>query len=134
MGKKILATFTLTAALLALPASAAFAHECFIANRSASGAIHAANSGQWFTLTLEDVFAEVFSVPEANIDDAVAEALDAGLPAAISIFGRHVLAEGTGASSNGATANGRGLEHLSESPIAAALFEIAISWGGSPPA
>jgi hypothetical protein len=63
----------------------------------------------------------------------VAESQAAGLPEAISIFGGRTLAEGTGTESNGTTGNGKGLEHLSDSPIAAQFFAIALKWGGSPP-
>lgn len=133
MGRKVVVTLALVAAMLALPASAAFAHECFVANRSAQGAAGAAKSGQWFSVSLEELFAFEFSVPEANIDDAVAEAMEAGVPEVIAIFGRHILAEGTGASSNGATGDGKGLEHLSTSPVAETIFGIALKWGGTIP-
>ena len=133
MGRKIVVTLTLVGAMLALPATAAFAHECFIANRSAQGAIGAAKSGQWFSISLEELLAFEFQVPEANVDDAVAEAVDAGVPEVIAIFGKKILAEGTGAASNGSFADGKGLEHLSQSPIAATIFEIALKWGGTIP-
>jgi hypothetical protein len=133
MGRKIIVTLALVGAMLALPATAAFAHECVIANRSAQGAIGAAKSGQWFTVTLEELFAFEFQVPEANVDDAVAEAIEAGVPEAMAIFGKKTLAEGTGAASNGAFADGKGLEHLSQSPLAATVFEIALKWGGTIP-
>jgi hypothetical protein len=119
--------------MLALPATAAFAHECIIANRSAQGAIGAGNSGQWLTISLEELFAFEFQVPEANIDDAVAEAVAAGVPEALAIFGKKTLAEGTGAASNGAFGDGKGLEHLSQSPLAQTVFEIALKWGGTIP-
>ena len=133
MGKKIIATLALTGTLLALPATAAFAHECIIANRSAQGAIGAAKSGQWFSLSLEELFAFEFQVPEANVDDAVAEAIAAGVPEVIAIFGKKTLAEGTGAAGNGALADGKGLEHLSQSPLAETIFGIALKWGGTIP-
>lgn len=133
MGRKVVVTLALVGAMLALPASAAFAHECFIADRSAQGATSAAKSGQWFSISLEDLFAFEFSVPEASVDDAVAEAIEEGVPEVIAIFGRGVLAGESGAASNGATANGKGLEHLSQSPIAETIFEIALKWGGTIP-
>ena len=133
MGRKIVVTLALVGAMLVLPATAAFAHECFVANRSAQGAAGAAKSGQWFSITLEELFAFEVSVPEANVDDAVAEAVEAGIPGTIAIFGRHVLAEGSGASENGALANGKGLEHISRSPLAATIFTIALEWGGTIP-
>ncbi|MEX2557072.1 MAG: hypothetical protein WEB06_15775 [Actinomycetota bacterium] len=133
MGKKLLTTLALTGAMLVLPATAAFAHECIVANRSAQGAIGAGGSGQWFSISLEDVFAFEFSVPEANVDDAVAEAIDAGIPEVVAIFGKFTLAGGTGAASNGALADGKGLEHLSQSPLAATIGEIALKWGGTIP-
>jgi hypothetical protein len=133
MGRKLITTFALTGAMLALPATAAFAHECIVANRSAQGAIGAGNSGQWFSITLEELFAFEFSVPEANVDDAVAEAFEAGIPGVVSFFGKFSLAEGTGAASNGAFADGKGLEHLSQSPLAAEVTEIALKWGGTIP-
>lgn len=133
MGRKLLTTLALTGAMLALPMTAAFAHECIVANRSAQGAIGAGNSGNWFSITLEELFAFEFSVPEENVNDAVAEAIDAGIPEALAIFGKFTIAEGTGAASNGALGNGKGLEHLSQSPLAAEVEEIAEKWGGTIP-
>lgn len=133
MGKKLLTTLALTGVMLALPATAVFAHECIVANRSAQGAIGAGKSGQWFSISLQELFAFEFSVPEANVDEAVAEAIEAGIPEVVAIFGKFTLAEGTGAASNGALANGKGLEHLSQSPVAATVAEIALKWGGTIP-
>ena len=128
MGKKLVTTLALTGALLVVPATAAFAHECIVAKRSATGAVHAAKSGNWFTITAAEGFAE-FGVPAANIDDAVADWTAAGHPEAFAIFGRFTLAEGTGAHVNGATTNGKGLEHFfSGSPLFDEFAEIASNW------
>ena len=133
MGKKLLTTLALTCAMLALPASAAFAHECIVVSRSAQGAIGAGGSGQWFSVSLEELFAFEFSVPEANVDDAVTEAIEAGIPEVLAIFGKFTLGEGSGAASNCAFKNGKGLEHLSQSPLASTIGEIALAWGGTIP-
>ena len=133
MGRKIVVTLALVGAMLALPATAAFAHDCFVANRSAQGATGAAKSGQWIAISLEEVFADDFQVPEENVDDAVADAVAAGLPEVFATSAKKVIAEGTGAEENGTLANGKGLEHFSQSPLGGIIFEIALEWGGAIP-
>lgn len=119
---------------MALPATVALADECVVVNRSATGATHAAKSGNWFTITAAEGFAE-FGVPEGEIADAVADWVALGYPETIAIFGRFTLAEGTGADEDGALTNGKGLEHFfdPDSPVLEDFLGVTLDHGGSLP-
>lgn len=104
--------------VLALAATTVSAHECFVVNRSAQGDAGASHSGQWFTLTMHQIFAETeqFGLPDlsaSQVDWAVARAAALGLPASFTIrtdktIGEHAAAFTTG----GKSADGKGVDHL----------------------
>ena len=112
-------SIVLAGSLLAATATAVLGHECVIASRSAQGDTGALHSADWGRLTLQDVFG--FIGPEVGgrpltpeeIDQAVAMAIDAGLPADGWVTRTDkTIGEG---SKNPNLANGKGLDHLVES-------------------
>ena len=132
MLKKIVVTGVAAGVLVAAPAGAALAHDCFVVNRSAQGSAGAAHSGKWSSFTLKQALSEFLNVPAANVQAAYDEAVAAGIPKAFATRTDTVLLEGTAADANGRTADGKGIDHFSESPIIAKLFEIALKYGGHP--
>jgi hypothetical protein len=121
--RRILARSILAGTLIAtLGAGTALGHECFIASRSDTGNVMAGtHSRVWLHVgSLPDLFgfvAEDGSVPalsQSQLDWAVAQARDAGLPNEFSIFvGRHTIAEGTPAMAKHA-ADGKGVDHITD--------------------
>ena len=92
MFRRTLTTVVLLGALVAGPAGAALAHECFIANRSAKGNAGANHSDNWETLFIADIIAgapvEEFGLqpltPEQQAT-AIALAAEAGIPSSVTI-------------------------------------------------
>jgi len=133
MGRKLLTTLALTGLLLVLPASAAFAHDCFVANRSSHGAIGAGHSSTatefahgWVSFDVS----EILTVTEvSDVDAALAEWVADGHPAAIATRVDKVIGEG---SSNQNTGDGKGLEYFSESPVFEDLVALILKYGGDP--
>ena len=87
--------------VLAIMASTVSAHECFVVNRSAQGNAGASHSGEWFTLTLGQLFSETesFGLPDltdSQVDWAVARALEAGVPASFTIRTDKLIGENAG--------------------------------------
>lgn len=126
MGKKLLATLVLTGAMVVIPATAALAHDCFIASRSANGSVGASHSDRWALIDVADEFAAVgVTDVEAAMDDWIA----LGYKSAYAVHTGQLIGEG---SNNSNTGNGRGLDYFSD---AAALFEdfaaVALANGGS---
>jgi len=136
MGKKVLTTLVLVGAMLALPATAAFAHDCFIVNRSTQGAIGSGHSSTntdfahgWVTFSIADTFAQT---GVSDVDAAMTDWLALGYPSVFSSRVDKLLGDGTGAETNGIYANGKGLEHFSESPVLQDLVGIILKYGGDP--
>ncbi len=109
----------IVAGLLAMPATA-FAHECFVANRSAQGTQGAAN-GQWFVGTTDDLIVIITGDPTLVpvLSDAYREAVAAaGLPTEIAIFDHHTLGDNSGNGTaaayakNGKANDGKGVERF----------------------
>jgi hypothetical protein len=133
MGKKLLVTIALTGAMLALPATAAFAHDCFVADRSTQGARGSGHSALatnfehgWVTFDVSDLLAQA---EVSDVDAALAEWVAAGHPAALATRVDTVIGEG---SSNPNLGNGKGLEHFSESPLVGDLVALILKYGGDP--
>jgi hypothetical protein len=131
--KKLLATVAMTGMILVLPATAAFAHDCFVANRSTQGALGAGHSALatgfahgWVTFPVADILAQT---QVSDVDAALAEWVAAGHPAAFATRVDKVIGEG---SSNPNFGNGRGLEHFSESPVFGDLVALILKYGGDP--
>jgi len=119
MWKKSIAAAALTCGLVLVGGGVASAHECFIPNRSDKGTANATKSNNWFTITLAEVFAEADEflgeepLTEAQIDQAVAMAVEAGIPATVAVFGRTTLPVGGGGSSS----DGKGIDHFFDSYV-----------------
>jgi len=129
--RRIGLSIVLAGTLLAATATAVLGHECVIASRSAQGDSGALHSSRWVRLTLQDVFGFIGAelggrdLTADEIDDAVALAVQAGLPAdGWVIRSDKTIGEG---SSNPNLANGKGLDHLIDSAgptIAGIYFSI----------
>jgi hypothetical protein len=133
MGKKLLATVALTGAILALPATAALAHDCFIYNRSTQGARGAGHSALatkfqhgWLSFEVSDLLAQA---EVTDVDAALAEWVATGHPAAFATRVDTAIGED---SSNPNLGNEKGLEHFSESPIFGDLAVLILKYGGDP--
>jgi hypothetical protein len=126
MGKKMLATIVLVGAMLVLPASAAFAHDCFIVNRSSQGAQSAAHSGRWVTFDMAATFA---AAGVTSVEGAMADWLGQGYKAFYASRTDTLLGAN---SSNPNLGNGKGLDHFSKSPVFVALINTVLKWGGNP--
>ena len=113
----------LAAVLVAGPASAALAHECIVANKSAKGSENAAHSENWFHVTTDDII--VFITGDPSLVPVLSEAYrdavaQAGLPTSFAIFERHTLgAKGRdkdtltpGYTEMGHSNDGKGIDHL----------------------
>ena len=131
--RKVLATLAMTGAMIALPATAALAHDCFVANRSDKGAQGAGHSSAntnfehgWVSFGVAELLTD--SGVE-DVDAALAEWVAAGNKAFFATRIDKVIQE---SSSNPNLGNGKGLEHFSESPIFPALVELIVKYGGSP--
>lgn len=121
--RRILARSILAGTLIAtLGAGTALGHECFIASRSDTGTVAAGtHSRAWLYVgSLPDLFGFVAEDPgipalsPSQLDWAVAQAHDAGLPNEFSIFvGKHTIAEGTPAMDKHA-ADGKGVDHITD--------------------
>lgn len=94
------AAAVLSAGLVFAGSGAAFAHECYVVKRSAQGTAGASHSGNWFQLTLADLFAEapeILGAPalsDAQMQWALAEAQAQGLPDSFAIFGKFTIPKG----------------------------------------
>jgi hypothetical protein len=130
--RRIGLSLVLAGSLLAVAAPAVLGHECTIASRSAQGDAGAQHSANWARLTLADVFGFIHTVvggrplTAQEIDQAVAMAIDAGLPANGWVTRTDkTIGEG---SKNPNLANGKGLDHLADSvgpTIVGIYFQIA---------
>ena len=113
-----LAASLLASTLLIGTAGVALGHECVISSRSAQGDAGALHSGRWVRLSLADVYGFINllvggpALTPSQIDWAVAESIDQGLPAdGWVIRGDKTIGEG---SNNKNLGNGKGLDHLEE--------------------
>ena len=112
-------TVAATAAVLALGAGTALAHECFVANRSAQGnAAAGAHSAAWDAVSLHTVLTEFIGLPPelaACVEEAAPEA---GIPSSFVFGGKQARGQdGVIASKNpnfeamGLASNGKGIDH-----------------------
>jgi hypothetical protein len=135
--RRIALSLVLAGSLLAVAAPAVLGHECTIASRSAQGNAGAQHSANWGVLTLADVFGFIHTqlpgnarpLTPAEIDQAVAIAIDAGLPAEGWVTRTDkTIGEG---SHNPNLANGKGLDHLADS-VGPTIVGIYFSIVGAP--
>ena len=118
MHRRYVSAFAGALVVLAIMASTVSAHECFVVNRSAQGNAGASHSGEWFTLTLDQLFSETenFGLPDltaSQVDWAVASALEAGVPASFTIRTDKTIGEHAAAfTKNGHATDGKGIDHF----------------------
>jgi hypothetical protein len=91
--------------------STAWAHECYIANRSAQGNAGATHSASWVTITVEGFAHSPDFPPGFDPDCFVAYWSSHGGPASFTVRSDKTIGEG---SSNPNLANGKGLEHIED--------------------
>lgn len=114
------AVLAATGALLVAGPGAAFAHECFVVNRSTQGALGAAHSGKWFALPRDVLVADLPGMLGGASDAQIACAVDyaeQNLPEMVAIGSGpakgtdYVIAENMNPANQ---ANGKGIDHLED--------------------
>ena len=122
----------LALAIGVVPLASAAAHECIVVNRSDTGNEHASGSGQWFTLTLTQLYEETeeFGFPDlsaAQVDYAVALAGSLGVPGSFTFRSDTLLlADASGWQKGDHATDGKGIDHFFEvygERLIGALFE-----------
>lgn len=116
MLKKTIAAAALSVGLVLAGTGVASAHECYIPNRSDQGNANATNSGNWFTLHIEMLYATAHEflggdplTPE-QLAVAVAMTEEAGIPTSLTTFTRDTLPKGKGAPESHSS-DGKGIDH-----------------------
>ena len=112
---RLLTTLAATVAVLALGATAASAHECFNASRSAQGNDSvAAHSAAWDAVSLDTVLTEFIGLPAGLAACVEAHADEFGIPSTFVFGGKQSAKSGVIAESNPNTellSNGKGIDH-----------------------
>ena len=111
MRKSSLAIAAVAAAAVIGAGTPAFAHECYIANRSAQGNAGATHSGNWVTETVAGFAHSPDFPPGVDPDCFVAYWGSHGGPDSFTVRTDKTIGEG---SSNPNLANGSGLEHIED--------------------
>ena len=134
-------TFTVVGAAAALTvggSAGAFAHECYVASRSAQGnAMAGTHSQAWETYTVQQVVTLFLGQSAAVADCVAAAAPGAGVPTSF-VFGAKqaqgqggVIAENNpNMSAKGLSSNGTGIDHA-EDAYGGAIVGLIIGCGGS---
>lgn len=130
--RRLATSIGLALAIGLVPLASAAAHECIVVNRSDTGNEHASGSGQWFTLTLTELYEETedFGFPDltaAQVDYAVALAGSLGVPGSFTFRSDTLLLAGASGWQKGDHAtDGKGIDHFFEvygERLIGALFE-----------
>ena len=121
--KRIARAGVLATALVAVTASATFAHECYNASRSDKGNAGATHSANWSTESVAELLTIIhfFGIP--GVDQALSAeqaevafeaALEMGVPAEVTIFvGKHTIgANGAAFTEGGKASDGKGIDHF----------------------
>ena len=117
--RKLLAAPVIAFGVIAMTGSAAFAHECYNASRSAKGNEGAAKSRAWATIGLADLYvdavehSEEFGLPAADESDVpamVADAAARGVPGSFLIHLPSTAASGVYGSAQ--SSDGKGIDHF----------------------
>ncbi|MER7555641.1 hypothetical protein ABTZ46_01790 [Nocardioides sp. NPDC126508] len=111
MRKRSLAIATVAAAAVFGAGTPAFAHECYIANRSDQGNAGATHSDRWVTVTVAGFAHSPDFPPGFDPDCFVAYWLSHGGPESFTVRSDKTIGED---SSNPNLANGSGLEHIED--------------------
>ena len=111
MPRRFLASVALAAAAVLMMASTAFAHECFIANRSAQGNANVTHSDRWVTVSVADFANSPDFPPGVDPDCFIAYWSSHGGPASFTVRSDKTIGEG---SQNPNLGNGSGLDHIED--------------------
>jgi hypothetical protein len=131
---RVLVRSILTATLAAtIFTGTALGHECIVISRSDTGSVAAGtHSARWLTVaTLESLFTDPFVVPEplegAQLEWAVDQARDAGLPETFTIYiGAKTIAGDTPAMDRHGQ-DGKGIDHAFDwFPTIFAIYQEAL--------
>jgi hypothetical protein len=109
-------------ALLVAGAGGAFAHECFVASRSAQGnAMAGTHSAAWQTVSLDTILTQFIGLPQDLADCVEAKAPDAGLPSSFVFGGKQAAGQGGVIAENnpnmdakGLASDGTGIDHAED--------------------
>ena len=119
MIRKTLLTVALTAGMVTGTSSAAVAHECFNASRSATGNANATHSDNWETLTLKHLYETVHGfvggrpLTAQEVDKAVETALGQGVPPSFTVFHGGMLPGSLETKAPSAkSSDGKGIDHF----------------------
>lgn len=110
----------LAIAVGAVPLASVAAHECIIANRSATGNEHATASGRWITVTLVEIYehTEEFGLPDlspAQVDYAVTLARSMDVPESFTFRSdKTIAATAPGFLKGDHATDGRGVDYFFE--------------------
>ena len=111
MPRRFLASVALATAAVLVMASTAFAHDCFIVNRSANGDLNATHSSRWATESLVGFAHSPGFPPGVDPDCFIAFWSSHGGPSTFTVRTDKVIGEG---SQNPNLANGKGLDHIED--------------------
>ena len=146
MFKRLARSLVLAGALVAVTASATFAHECYVANRGEQGTIGAGtHSRSWFAADLEELAAFISDpsdptapppLNEEQLAYFVARAQELGVPSTFAIFiggrpheGGFTIADNAGFEKNGRGTDGQGHRPLLQRPRGRNIHRVH---GGAP--
>jgi hypothetical protein len=118
-GRRLTTAALLTAALMLLPATAALAHECYVARMSPTAVAKvSASSPNWFLGDVGELFTVIheFGIPgvdtaltPAQADYAFAQVQAAGIPTRLAIFEKALIPKGKGVTHERMT-DGKGID------------------------
>ncbi|HET6625266.1 MAG TPA: hypothetical protein VFG63_02655 [Nocardioidaceae bacterium] len=118
---RAVASTAAAAALLVVGAGGAFAHECYVANRSDQGNTMAGtNSQAWETVSLDTILTVFIGLPQSLADCVEAKAPDAGIPSSFvlgmkqAVGQEGVIAENNPNMSTVLGADGQGIDHAED--------------------
>jgi hypothetical protein len=103
-------------------AGSAFAHECYVANRSTQGnAMAGTHSQAWQTVSLDTILTEFIGLPAGLAACVEAKAPAAGIPDSFVFGGKQAQGQGGVIAENnpnmtadGLASNGRGIDHAED--------------------
>ena len=111
MPKRFLTSVALATAALLVMASSVFAHECFIANRSAQGNANVTHSNNWFTISVAGFAHSPDFPPDVDPDCFIAYWTSNGGPEGFTVRIDKTIGEG---SHNPNLGNHSGLDHIED--------------------
>ena len=111
MRKRFVTVLAMSAVAVLGTSGTAYAHECYIANRSAQGNAGATHSSRWITSSVEDFAHSPDFPPGVDPDCFVNYWLSHGGPESFTVRSDKTIGEG---SANPNLANGKGLEHIED--------------------